>query len=363
MNSATQVWDDAFTILRQAHPQHSRYYKQGTQEHGESYVTGDGSGRLLAEERANVSFSNETVELLKSLYQTLDSESGQELRKALIQATSPESSDRRMMAHAILAIAKIYGIGDALSVLLASSSTDDDTVRALHAISDFIFFEHEQLNEAELLEAANHLVQYVIRRGWGQGDLSYVSSASKAVAGYAGRIKLQAERLKFVGVRDRLTLATNYEINQDRERLAQNLKRLGFSERLSNFLDFAEVEFRKADNDFSYRTCVDQVRTFFAELLGEVASKVASHNGDDLRALKVEAKFPVSIRDYLKKRGFLSEQLHLLITGLYRFMSDEGTHAMGADRGTARIARNISIEVGLLITKRVDNFKQGSANA
>jgi hypothetical protein len=41
------------------------------------------------------------------------------------------------------------------------------------------------------------------------------------------------------------------------------------------------------------------------------------------------------------------------VDGLYKFMSDQGTHTLGSTKDVARIARNIAIEIGLLITKRL----------
>jgi hypothetical protein len=110
--------------------------------------------------------------------------------------------------------------------------------------------------------------------------------------------------------------------------LIGNLSSLGFSDRSTEFLKFAEVEFAKAQDAFSYKTSVDQVSSFFAELLNETAEKIARRRGGTLVIANVD------------------------VDGLYKFMFDEGTHTLGATKDVARIARNIAIEIGLLITKR-----------
>jgi hypothetical protein len=128
---------------------------------------------------------------------------------------------------------------------------------------------------------------------------------------------------------------------------------LGFSSQLTEFLKFAESEFLKAQDLFTYKTCVDQIRSFFAELLNETAEKIAGMRGETLAKANIDTKYPVQVRKYLEDTGFFSQQFRTLVDGLYKFMSDEGTHTLGATRDVARIARNIAVEIGLLITKRL----------
>jgi hypothetical protein len=88
-------------------------------------------------------------------------------------------------------------------------------------------------------------------------------------------------------------------------------------------------------------------------LLNETAERVAVRRGESLIAAKVDRKYPVQVRRYLLGTGFFSHQFKTLVEGLYKFMSDEGTHTLGATKDVARIAMNIAIEIGLLITKRL----------
>lgn len=168
----------------------------------------------------------------------------------------------------------------------------------------------------------------------------------------------QATRIQYVRLRKELREEANFEVNQDRERLVGNLSALGFSDKLTEFLKFAEVEFAKAQDAFSYKTSVDQVRSFFAELLNETAEKIARRRGETLVTAKVDTKYPVQVRKYLLETGFFSDQFKTLVEGLYKFMSDEGTHTLGATKDVARIARNIAIEIGLLITKRLQQQRE-----
>jgi hypothetical protein len=73
--------------------------------------------------------------------------------------------------------------------------------------------------------------------------------------------------------------------------LLDSLNSLGFSKRLTEFLKFAEVEFGKAQGAFSYKTCIDQMRSFLDELLTETAEKIASGRGETLAQAKVGTKY------------------------------------------------------------------------
>jgi hypothetical protein len=166
-------------------------------------------------------------------------------------------------------------------------------------------------------------------------------------------VRGQAQRIQYLRLKKELTESANFEINQDRDRLLESLASLGFSNKLTEFLKFAEEEFAKAQGTFSYKTCIDQIRSFFSELLTETAEKVAISRGETLAKAGIDSKYPAQVREYLKTTGFFSEQFELLVKGLYKFMSDAGTHTLGATKDVARIARNIAVEMGLLITKRV----------
>jgi hypothetical protein len=167
----------------------------------------------------------------------------------------------------------------------------------------------------------------------------------------------QVAAIHYVRLKRELEEGANFEINQDRDRLLGTLQAFGFSPRLIEFLQFAEQEFGKAGGEFSYKTCIDQIRTFFSELLNETAEKVAGSRNSTLEKEGVNRGRPVEVRDYLGKVGFFSEQFKALVTGLYKFMSDEGTHTLGATKDVARLARNLSVELGLLILKRVAGWK------
>lgn len=183
------------------------------------------------------------------------------------------------------------------------------------------------------------------------------ASASQRFEHFATYICGQVTTIHYIRLKKELQEGANFEINQDRDRLAESLEQYGFSHKLTEFLQFADREFEKAKDEFSYKSCIDQIRTFYAELLIETADKIAVSQGTTLAKEGIDGTRPADVRKFLLQSGFLSEQFKLLIEGLYKFMSDEGTHTLGSTREVARLARNLAIEIGLLVTKRVAEWK------
>lgn len=181
--------------------------------------------------------------------------------------------------------------------------------------------------------------------------------ASERFEHFAKYICGQVAAIHYMRLKKELEEGANFEINQDRERLANSLQQYRFSQKLLEFLQFADREFEKAGEEFSYKTSIDQIRSFYAELLSETADKIAVSKGTTLEHEGVDRTRPADVRKFLWQAGFFSEQFKMLVEGFYRFMSDEGTHTLGSTKEVARVARNLSIEIGLLITKRVASWK------
>lgn len=183
------------------------------------------------------------------------------------------------------------------------------------------------------------------------------ASARERFEHFATYICGQVATIHYMRLKKELEEGANFEINQDRDRLAVSLQQHRFSQKLIEFLQFADREFEKAGDEFLYKTCIDQVRSFYAELLSETADKIATSRSITLEDEGVDRTRPAEVRKFLLQSGFLSEQFKLLVEGFYKFMSDEGTHTLGSTKEVARVARNLAIEIGLLITKRVAEWK------
>src|SRR5205823_3569109 len=140
----------------------------------------------------------------------------------------------------------------------------------------------------------------------------------------------------------------------DRQMLTAGLARFGFAKELIESLDHAENEYRKAGSKFDFKTAVDHNRSFLETLLWETANKVANIRGESLAARR---KFPVEVRNYLHKSSFFSDRFYELCSAFYGFASEQSTHQLASGREIARIVRNMNIELGLLIIRRLESLK------
>lgn len=315
--------------------------------------------------------NNEHIEMLRILYQTANEDE----KKVVLDTCWEACFSRQSAATVFTFLLRYHSFKWTLNLLVATPDTHFLRVASvtLPALAQVLRFDHAFIPREELETASVLLTKRLLplrpkgtmRNEGFRPILAYSIEETKQLDKYEPVEKLinytreQITRIQYLRLRKELRESANFEINQDREKLLDHLSSLGFTAKLTEFLKFAEVEFAKAQDAFSYKTSVDQIRSFFAELLNETAEKIAARRGESLAAAHVDTKYPVKVREYLSSTGFFSDQFKTLVDGLYKFMSDEGTHTLGATKDVARIARNIAIEIGLLITKRLDQPKAG----
>jgi hypothetical protein len=317
--------------------------------------------------------ANEQVELLRALYQAQDDDG-----KKVVATVCWEGCLYPSCSFQTFAFLLRYRSFRRTIELLTEKPYDNFLKLAkltLPALAHILRFDHTYIETTDLEALCDLLTtplsalrpKGVMTTGPGGRQIRHYSLSEstlldklKPIDALANYVCVQATRIQYLRLRKELREEANFEVNQDRERLVGNLSSLRFSDKLTEFLKFAEVEFAKAQHAFSYKTSVDQVRSFFAELLNETAEKIAERRGETLATAKVDTKYPVEVRKYLRETGFFSDQFKTLVEGLYKFMSDEGTHTLGATKDVARIARNLAIEIGLLITKRLQQPSAGA---
>ena len=167
------------------------------------------------------------------------------------------------------------------------------------------------------------------------------------------RLRKQLKRLKYERLKGVLIESGNFEVNQDKQTLVIELGRFSFSAELVKSLEHAEAEYRKATSSFEFKACVAHNRGFLETLLVEVGRKVLAIRS---KSVSVRWQSAGSVRDFLKNEGFFSNSMHKLCEALYQFASDEGVHALSSGKETARIVRNMNIELGLLLLRRYDDY-------
>jgi hypothetical protein len=140
----------------------------------------------------------------------------------------------------------------------------------------------------------------------------------------------------------------NLEINQDKTKVEDYLKRLGFSGPLSQALNVAEQDFRASATPFELKNCLAHLRSFLEELHEQACSPVAAKAGTT--APKKWGK----TTEMLRNTEVLSVQEERFAASLYTLISDEGVHPLIAEQEYARLLRNMVIEYGLMFLAKLE---------
>ena len=158
----------------------------------------------------------------------------------------------------------------------------------------------------------------------------------------------QCREARFLCIQDSLIEGANLEVNQDKIRVADYVQRLGFPDDLAASLTEAENLYQEASSGFEYKSSMGHLRTFLENLHIEVCRKVHARSGGVLPGRWGET------HEYLQANGILSQKEKLFVIPFYTLLSDEGVHPVQTSKDYARLLRNICIEYGLLLLKKVD---------
>jgi hypothetical protein len=362
-----QIADHFSTILSGANTNQSKFYRPvkkgpGDLEYTLALLVDKDDSILIADTPPNWEVADERVTVLGKLYLSLDSTSRKSLISMATDAVKRESPYSRYSAYLFTFLAKYLDLEMALQCVLDSFSLDEIGVNTLRAVSNFLKHDSGLVSEARLNRLSVDFSQK-----WETMKLLAVEQTSRARYTAASsqsiheslqstitRILKQVQEIKYQRLKEQLFNDPNLEINQDRQVLTVGLANFGFRKELVESLDHAESEYRKAESKFDFKTAVDHNRSFFEALLWETAVKVAKMRNQPLTARQ---KFPVEVGEYLRKTDFFTEKFHKLSEAFYHFASEQSTHQLASGREIARVVRNLNIELGLLIIKRLESFK------
>ncbi len=150
----------------------------------------------------------------------------------------------------------------------------------------------------------------------------------------------------------------NLEINQDEAKLKDIIREFGFEPTLNETINKIDENLRKASDKFDFKTCIDLTRAFLTELCVSIALEIEKTMGIVPKLPVEEDKTMGRSMDYFRdgRVGFLSEEEKQLLASINAFMSKKGVHTLASAREYARIARNIAIEIGLFLIKRLEKY-------
>ena len=353
-NQKADILQGFSTILFKATRDRARFYSTPRPNLNEPILERPDQAQLI----------DEQVLLLGKLYLSLDGGGREllvELAKSVFDKTSPWS---RYSGQAFVFLARFCDFDVAIDGILATLEADDHGWHVAECIADFLRHDHVRITDTKLKALTSELLKRntELRRpeyekpAAGPRLPTASETAYRRTMNTLNRIIGQVQEIKYHRLRASLIHDVNLEVNQDKERLAEELKRFGFPEKLVESLEHAEREYRKAESGFQFKNACDHNRSFFEILLQQVAERVASSRNE---RLPVNPAKPVEIREYLKDSGFLPDRFHKLCEAFYQFASDESAHKLSSGREVARIVRNMNIELALLLIRRLGGYAGG----
>lgn len=149
------------------------------------------------------------------------------------------------------------------------------------------------------------------------------------------------------------------EIERDREEIKQLCLRQFGSEGIPKVIDQIEEMFSEGPTDPTrFATYLDRGRALIIEICKRVAQKVGDLKG---KTCQGDWNNERAVLDYLARNGirFLSQQEKGLVSSIYGLASDRGAHRIIGEREYARISKNITYELLLLMLEKLEKWQSG----
>ena len=158
----------------------------------------------------------------------------------------------------------------------------------------------------------------------------------------------QCQQAQYWYVLGALQRKPNLEIESDKKKVENFLKKLGFSDIMVELLNVAEKEYRDATTTFELKNALSHLRTFLEHLHRSAAKTLAQNAGTTIIDRWGDATL------YLRTSGLLTKQHESFAASIYTLISDESVHPLGTAPEYARLLRNVVIEYGVMFLSVLD---------
>lgn len=162
-------------------------------------------------------------------------------------------------------------------------------------------------------------------------------------------------RIKYLKLQNELQGNVNAEINADKETLVTLMESFGFRPAISQAIQELDRSLQAAGTRFDFSGCMRLARTIFEEIVEDCARRGAciaqyessrSDGKDNFRPWK----------EVLIRISALNGPEGILLQALYDYLSNTAVHRLESAPEQARIARNMMIECGLLVVRRLEGL-------
>jgi flagellar biosynthesis/type III secretory pathway chaperone len=182
-----------------------------------------------------------------------------------------------------------------------------------------------------------------------EGERVSVSLVARDCVSRCDELIELCRKARYLVLKSDLLRDVNLEVNQDKNVVESYLKQLGFSPNLIQSLNEAD-KLQLSPSPFDLKSSMGHLRSFLENLHIEAGVRVATKSGGG-----VPAKWGATVA-FLHQSRVLTKQEEGFVTGLYTFISDGAVHPLIAEREYARLSRNVVIEYGLLLLRKLDKF-------
>jgi len=150
----------------------------------------------------------------------------------------------------------------------------------------------------------------------------------------------------------------NIEINQDRKSLSEKIGYLEFDPKYNDLLNDIDEFINKDTSAAVSAGMIGNLREFLGDLFTDTAKKIAGINGEEIPKYQDGSGKDLgsmgNIRRYLKIHLGLSDEDHKFINGFIDVLHSNGGHSFSSNKEYFRLARNIAIEIALLILSKYE---------
>jgi len=300
---------------------------------------------------------NEPVLLLRRLYASCPPDLQSVFPAMLLGGGNIAPDSARVVTHVVLDIGALSWLREMIN--------GPTHLFAWHAVSESLLerLQNEQQTvTASDLDEVEWLASALVRVGYAVTQLGIKKRRARITTEdvqLGDTLRKSAENLekivtlvRYQRLKVEILDAQNAEINADERVLLGRIESLGFGRDLQETLYEIERKSQGAVTAADFKSCMDFCRSFLEEFLERAAKRSESRATKPIPATAAKSHFQ-PWRQYLTNVGVLTDDESELLQKLYNYVSNAGSHALGANAEHARVTKNLVIELTMMIAGRV----------
>lgn len=309
------------------------YFYKGTQAENITYPNAEMLLQIYADLKNEVSNIFQLIDFVGTLKGKIAQAS-----EPLVRYSRTEVSYVGVSALCFYTLVQIGYANEAIESLKKRQNDFSGIYRLLYAILGTTYFDSVQLKDlSDILEADR-------------------SAKIEEQLRDKERLRSKIIEVRFQQLEKKLK-KVNVEINQDKKSLAEKIDVLGLSGNYNELLDCIDNFILTDTSKVVNAGIISTLRTFMADLLKDVAEKIARTEGTKIPHTDGRGEMG-DVRDYLKRKLSFSDADDKFITSFVRILHAEGGHSFMSEKEYFRLSKNIAIEIALFVISKYEKYKK-----